>query len=572
MKGIRKYFPILEWLPQYKKQQLQGDLFAGVTVGVMLIPQGMAYALIAGLPPVYGLYASLVPQVIYAILGTSRQLSVAPVAMDSLLVASGVAVLATEGTEAYIHFAILLAFFMGAFQFLLGGARLGFITNLLSRPVISGFTSAAALIIGMSQLKYLLGVDIVKSNRIYEIVANTASKLDQVNLVPLLVGVLGIILILAVKKVNKKIPGALIVVIIGTLASFGLNLEASGVSIVKEIPEGLPAFTLPDFELGKFGELIPLALTIAVVAFMEAYSVAKALEAKKRDHKVRPNQELIALGASNVIGSFFQAFPVTGGFSRSAVNHQVGANTLLSSIFSAVLIGLTLLFLTPLFYHLPHAILASIIMVAVIGLIDRKYARYLYQTDKVEFLLFLVTFLITLNLGMINGIISGIVFSILILLYKAAYPHVAILGKVKNSKEFRNIDRFDDLQQWENLLIMRVDAPYAFINIQTIKDRVLKEAEQRKGKLTHIILDASSVSHADATAIQEINALTLALKEMGIQLVFTSVIGPVRDAFYKNWSREGIKGQMFLNTNVAVKALTGQEVELLNEHAIQVNV
>jgi len=379
-------------------------------------------------------------------------------------------------------------------------------------------------------------------------------------------------LILVVKKVNKKIPGALIVVIIGTLASFGLNLEASGVSIVKEIPEGLPAFTIPDFELGRFSELIPLALTIAVVAFMEAYSVAKALEAKKRDHKVMPNQELIALGLSNVVGSFFQAFPVTGGFSRSAVNHQVGANTLLSSVFSAILIGLTLLFLTPLFYHLPHAILASIIMVAVIGLIDRKYARYLYQTDKVEFLLFLVTFLITLNLGMINGIVSGIVFSILILLYKAAYPHVAILGKVENSKEFRNIDRFDNLEQWDNLLIMRVDAPYAFINIQTIKERVLKEAEKRKGKLTHIILDASSVSHADATAIQEINALTLALREMDIQLVFTSVIGPVRDAFYKNWSREGTKGQMFLNTNVAVKALTGQEVELLNEHAVQVNV
>ncbi|MCE7990399.1 MAG: sulfate permease [Roseivirga sp.] len=572
MKSIRKYFPILEWLPQYKKHQLQGDLFAGITVGVMLIPQGMAYALIAGLPPVYGLYASLVPQLIYAMLGTSRQLSVAPVAMDSLLVASGVAVLATEGTEAYIHFAILLAFFMGAFQLLLGGVRLGFITNLLSRPVISGFTSAAALIIGLSQLKYLLGVDIIKSNRVYEIVANTVDKLGEVNIAPLLIGLLGIIIILLTKRISKKIPGALIVVILGTIASYGLNLHAFGVSIVKEIPGGLPAFIIPDFKLGSFGELIPLALTIAVVAFMEAYSVSKALEAKKRDHKVMPNQELIALGVSNLVGSFFQSFPVTGGFSRSAVNHQVGANTLLSSVFSVLLIGLTLLFLTPLFYHLPHAVLASIIMVAVIGLVDRKYARYLYQTDKVEFLLFIVTFLITLNLGMINGIVSGIVFSILILLYKAAYPHVAILGKVENSKEFRNIERFDNLQQWDNLLIMRVDTPYAFINIQTIKDRVLKEAELRKEKLTHIILDASSVSHVDATAIQEINALTLTLKEMGIQLVFTSVIGPVRDAFHKNWSREGTQGQMFLNTNVAVKALTGQEVELLNEHVVQVNV
>lgn len=571
MKGIKSYIPILQWLPNYKREQLNGDLFAGLTVGIMLIPQGMAYALIAGLPPVYGLYASIVPQIIYAILGTSRQLSVAPVAMDSLLVASGVSVLAMEGTDAYISFAILLAFFMGVSQFLLGTFKLGFITNLLSKPVISGFTSAAALIIGLNQLKYLIGVDIEKSNRVYEIVVNAFSKLDQTHLVTLVIGIGGIALIKGVKKINGKIPGALLAVVFGTLIVYFMGLDSKGVSIVKEIPEGLPPFKLPDFSLGQFAELIPLALTISVVAFMEAFSVAKALEAKKRDYKVIPNQELLALGASNIVGSLFQSYPVTGGFSRSAVNFQAGANTPLSSIISAILVGLTLIFLTPLFYHLPHAILASVIMVAIVGLIDISYVRYLWSKDKIEFALLSVTFLVTLNFSMVPGIVSGIVFSILILMYRAAYPHVALLGKVKSTTEFRNLSRFEDLKTWEELLIIRVDAPYAFINIQTIKERIVKEADLRKGGLKYVVLDASSVSYVDATAIDGLKELIIELKELGVQLVMSSVLGPVRDSFHKNGIFEEMNGNMFLNSDEAVKALIGKQVDFYPEHVNQVN-
>jgi len=572
MKGIKSYLPILQWLPNYKKEDLNGDLFAGLTVGIMLIPQGMAYALIAGLPPVYGLYASIVPQLIYAILGTSRQLSVAPVAMDSLLVASGISVLAMEGTDAYISFAILLAFFMGLSQFLLGTFKMGFITNLLSKPVISGFTSAAALIIGLNQLKYLIGVDIEKSNKVYEIVVNAFSKLDQTHLVTLLIGIAGIALIKGVKKINNKIPGALLAVVFGTLLVYFMGLDDNGVSIVKEIPEGLPAFKLPDFSLGQFAELIPLALTISVVAFMEAFSVAKALEAKKRNYKVIPNQELLALGASNIVGSLFQSYPVTGGFSRSAVNYEAGANTPLSSIISAVLVALTLIFLTPLFYHLPHAILAAVIMVAIVGLIDISYVRYLWKKDKVEFLLLMVTFMVTLNFSMVPGIVSGIVFSILILMFKAAYPHVALLGKVKETQEFRNLERFDNLKTWDNLLIIRVDAPYAFINIQTIKERIIKEADDKKGELKYVVLDASSVNYVDATAIDGLKELITELEEMGVQLVMSSVIGPVRDSFHKNGIFEEMNGNMFLNTNEAVKALIGKQVDFYPDHVNQVNL
>ncbi|MDF9798816.1 SulP family sulfate permease [Catalinimonas alkaloidigena] len=572
MKLIQKVLPITNWLPAYKNEYLKGDIFAGITVGIMLIPQGMAYALIAGLPPVYGLYASIVPQIIYAIFGTSRQLSVAPVAMDSLLVAAGVSVLATQGTDAYIGFAILLAFFMGAFQLLLGVLRLGFITNLLSKPVISGFTSAAALIIGLNQLKYLLGIELVKSNRVYEILWSAIQQIDHIHWFTLLIGIAGIALIKGAKKIHKNIPGALVAVVFGTLLVYFMQLNEAGVSIVKTIPEGLPAFQLPNLSLGKLGEIVPLALTISVVAFMEAYSVAKAIEAKKRDYKVLPNQELVALGAANVVGSLFQAYPVTGGFSRSAVNYQSGANTPIASIISAALVALTLMFLTPLFYYLPEAILASVIMVAVAGLIDISYARKLWKDSKMEFLLLLATFLVTLNFSMVPGIVTGVVLSILVLLYKAAYPHIARLGRVKGYHEFRNITRFKELEVWENLLILRVDAPLTFINIQYFKEYVENAIQDSEGKIDTVILDAGPISHLDATASLGLKELLEFLKEKDIRFVLCDLIGPVRDTLHRTGLIDFIgKDNIFFDLNEAVRFITTQEGEGHKEYALQSN-
>ncbi|WP_268121834.1 SulP family inorganic anion transporter [Roseivirga pacifica] len=556
---MKQFLPILSWLPNYKKADLSGDVFAGITVGIMLIPQGMAYALIAGLPPVYGLYASVVPQIIYAIFGTSRQLSVAPVAMDSLLVATGVSVMATEGSEAYVTYAIMLAFFMGVAQFLLGAIRMGFITNLLAKPVISGFTSAAALIIGLNQLKYLLGVNLEKSNQVHRIIIDAFGKVGDTHIVTLLLGVAGIILIKGIKKVNPKIPSALVAVVAGILVVLVFGLHNTGVSIVREVPEGLPAMILPDLSMETIEKLLPLSLTIAVVAFMEAFSVAKAIEAKRRDYKVNPNQELIALGAANIVGSLFQSYPVTGGFSRSAVNNQAGANTPLASIISAVLVALTLLFLTPLFYHLPHAILAAIIMVAVSGLVDLTYAKTLWKTNKIEFALLLATFLITLQFSMVPGIVSGIILSILILLFKAANPHMAILGRVQGVGEFRNVKRFKDLELWEEVFVIRVDAPFAFVNIQTIKDRILNEALSKKG-LKYVVIDAGSVAYIDATAVAGLRDLMESLEQKQIKVLFAEVIGPVRDAFYRNdLVPENSEEFFFLTTDNAVNfAVSGQ--------------
>ncbi|WP_089355813.1 SulP family inorganic anion transporter [Ekhidna lutea] len=570
--SIKHYFPILQWLPSYKKAQLSGDLFAGATVGIMLIPQGMAYALIAGLPPVYGLYASIVPQVIYAILGTSRQLAVGPVAMDSLLVAAGVSVLATEGTDTYIAFAILLAFFMGAFQFLLGIFRLGFITNLLSKPVISGFTSAAALIIGFNQLKYLLGTDIVKSNRFYEVIINALDKIDETHLFTLLIGVGGIVVIKSLKRIHKNVPGALIAVVLGTFVVYFLSLEEAGVSILQTIPDGLPAFTIPDFSLGRFGEVLPLAFTISVVAFMEAFSVAKAVEAKKRDYKVIPNQELIGLGAANLIGSLFQSYPVTGGFSRTAVNQQAGANTPLAAIISAALVALTLIFLTPLFYYLPHAILAAIIMVAVSNLFDWGYAKKLWHDSKKEFLVLLFTFLVTLNIGMVIGIVTGIILSILLFLYRSAYPHIARLGRIKGHHEFRNITRFHDLETWEELAILRIDAPLSFINIQEIREYI-QHLISADSKIREIIIDAGPVSHLDATAADGLHDILDELNQKGVRLVLCDIIGPVRDTMKQTGLTKVIgKKNLFLSLSEAVENALTNAKDPYKKVTLQTNI
>ncbi len=539
MRQLRKFFPVLQWLPYYRRAHLNGDLSAGFTVGVLLIPQGMAYALIAGLPPVYGLYAAIVPQIIYAIFGTSRQLSVAPVAMDSLLVAAGVSVMATEGTDTYIAFAILLAFFMGLFQLLLGVFRMGFITNLLSKPVISGFTSAAALIIGLNQLKYLLGIDIAKSNRVHEIIWNTLQRAEEVHWLTLLIGVGGIVLIRGLKQINHKLPGALAAVALGIILVYGLKMHEAGVEIVKNIPQGLPALKLPEFSLGQWGELIPLALTISVVAFMEAYSVSKAIETHRKDHQVDANQELIGLGAANLIGSLFQAYPVTGGFSRSAVNLESGANTPLASIISAMLIVITLLFLTPLFYYLPTAILASVIMVAIANLVDVKYTIRLLKEDKMAFSLLAITFLVTISFSMVPGIITGVVLSILILLYHMAYPHIAVLGRIKGQKVYRNVKRFSDLEVWKDKLIMRVDAPVTFINIQYIRDYIIREIDGNP-QIKQVVIDASAISHVDATAVQGIIDLIKALKDRDIRFLIAEVVGPVRDSMFKTRLMEEI--------------------------------
>ncbi|RMG24507.1 MAG: solute carrier 26 family protein [Bacteroidetes bacterium] len=561
--NIKQFFPVLDWLPHYQKRQLEGDLAAGLTVGVMLIPQGMAYAMIAGLPPIYGLYAATVPLIIYALLGTSRQLAVGPVAMVSLLTAAGVSTLAETGSETYIALAITLAFLVGMTQFLLGAFRLGFLVNFLSHPVISGFTSAAALIIGLSQLKHLLGIDIPRSHHIHEILLNAIEGAGDINPYTLAIGLGGILLILGIKKWKPSIPAPLLAVIFGILAVWGLGLTEQGVKIVGKVPQGLPAFSMPVWDLSTLESLIPIALTIALVSFMESIAVAKAIQAKHKNYKVDSNQELIALGLANVGGSFFQSYPVTGGFSRTAVNDQAGAQTGLAAIISAGLILLTLLFLTPLFYYLPKAILASVIMVAVFGLIDWKEVRYLWKTDRTDFWMLLITFVATLSLGIEQGIGIGVLLSLAMVIYRTTRPHVAELGQIPGTHFYRNVGRFDEVVKRDDLLILRFDAQLYFANISYFRDK-LEELMAKKGKaLKYVILNADSINKMDSSAIHALAEVWEELNTQGIQLYLSGVKGPVRDALHRAGLIQKIgQDHFFLSVQEAVDAIdAGKEAD-----------
>ncbi|MBM72139.1 MAG: sodium-independent anion transporter [Crocinitomicaceae bacterium] len=415
---LKKILPIIKWVPHYSTENLKADLPAGLTVGVMLIPQGMAYAIIAGLPVEYGLYAALIPQIIYALTGTSRQLAVGPVAMDSLLVAAGLSAITTIGSDNYIGMAILLAFMMGCLLLIMGILRAGFLVNVLTKPIISGFTSAAALIIAANQISNLSGIPIERNTQIQYIAIEGVKYLNQFNKPTLIIGLstISLITILSKIKFKIKIPIALITLVLGIICVNRFNLQTEGVKIVGTIPSGLPSFKTPLDHIGNAVKLIPIAFTLALVAFMEAFSVSKALS-EKHGYTIDPNQELRALGISNIIGSFFQSYPTTGGFSRTAVNDQAGASTPLSSLFAASLIALTLLFFTPLFYHLPLSVLAAIIITAVLSLFDFKFAVKLWETKRLEAMLLISTFGTTLFIGMVEGIIVGIVLSIALIFF-----------------------------------------------------------------------------------------------------------------------------------------------------------
>jgi sulfate permease, SulP family len=550
---LKKFIPLLQWLPRYKKSYFSGDLSAGLTVGVMLVPQGMAYAMIAGLPPVFGLYAALIPQVVYALLGTSRQLAVGPVAMDSLLVASGLGALALSGIEEYIAMALFLSLFMGTIQFILGLFRMGFLVNFLSKPVISGFTSAAAIIIGLSQLKHILGTSIERSNQVHILLKNALLNIDTTHWITVGIGLTAILIIKLSKKINPRIPAALIVVFLGVLIVYFLNLNEQGVKIVGEVPSGLPSPKLPTVDGSRISELFPIALTLALIAFMEAISVAKAIEEKHSDYEVDPNQELIALGASNIIGAVFQSYPTTGGFSRTAVNDQAGAKTGVAPLISALVVGLTLLFLTPLFYYLPNAVLAAIIMVAVFGLIDLNYPLQLYKNQKDEFILLLVTFFITLGVGIKEGILLGVLSSLILLVYRTSKPHIAVLGRIRNTHYFKNVLRFpDDTETFKEFLVLRFDAQLYFGNKEYFKKELLKQLEQNGKETQYIILNAEAISYIDSSAVFMLRQLINHLKRQNVRLIIAGSIGPTRDILYKTQLIDDIgKENLFVKTNEA---------------------
>ena len=512
---------------------LWGDAVSGITAGVLAIAQGMAYAMIAGLPPVFGLYAALTPQIIYVLMGTSRQLSIGPVAMDSLIVAAGIGTLNIIGVEEYIAVAVFLALFVGVIQVLLGTLKLGFLVNFLSKPVLSGFTSAAAIIIGLSQLKHLFRVEMAQSNKIHIVLQEVVSNISETHFLSFGLGVGGMILIKLFQKINKKIPAILVVVSLGTLVLYLTQGQLNGIRIVGTIPVGLPNLSVPSFDKNQFVDLIPIAITLAVVGFTEAISIAKSIEERHTEYEVDPNQELIAIGSGNIIGSFAQSYPSTASFSRSAIQDQGGAQSGIASLFSAGLVLLTLLFLTPLFYYLPIPILASIIMVSIFGLVDLKYPRQLWKKNKEECFAFLITFVITMSIGIPQGILFGVLLSLLTMIYRTSRPHIAILGRIKNTEYYKNINRFQkDIEVDSRILILRFDAQLFFGNQDYFKKELQKQVVLKGEKLELIIINAEAINYIDSSAMNMLEKVCGDLKKAGLNIMIVGAIGPIRDIIF----------------------------------------
>lgn len=551
---IKAIFPIGTALSGYTGEKLRSDLFAGLTVGVMLIPQGMAYAMLAGLPPIYGLYAALLPIFVYGLFGSSRQLAVGPVAMDSLLTAASVGVFAQAGTESYIALALLLAFMAGAVQFGFGLFKLGFIVNFLSHPVISGFTSAAALIIAFSQFKHLFGIPLKSSPYIHKIAIQLFDQVSSTNLFALGIGLGAMLIIYSLKKWHRMIPAQLVAVIIGILAVWLLDLHEYGIAIVGEVPSGLPHFSWHNFDMSAMQNLLPAALTIALISFMESYAISKSVQARHKDYDIDANRELRALGLANMTGSLFQAFPISGGFSRTAVNDQAGAKTQLASLISAALIALTLLFLTSLFYFLPNAILASVIILAVMGLVDIKEAKYLWKSDRTDFWMMSVSFGATLAFGIVQGIGIGIVLSLLVMIYKSSKPHFAELAEIPGTGIYRNIERFSELKPSDGIVVMRFDAPLYFANADYFKTKVQELVDAKQTKAKRLVLNFDAVNDIDSTALHMLEELWKDLKSQGIEIRFSGIIGPVRDAMQSSGLTERIgAANFFIRVDEAVK-------------------
>lgn len=538
-----------------------------------MIPQGMAYAWIAGLPPEYGLYASLVPTFIYSLLGTARFLSVGPVAMDSLILSTSIMAMGVNSPEAYIGLAILLAFMVGGLQILMGVAKLGFIVNFLSRPVIVGFTSAAAIIIAFNQFKYILGVEVPRNIQVHLLAKDLYNSLDQLDVFTVVCGLFAITFSLVIRFINRKIPWALILLVLGTVLVYSSSYFQQ-LSYVGDIPAGLPEIGAPTFNWEDMKSLLPAAIALAIVGFTEAISIAKANEEKAQDVSHRADQELIAIGSANMIGSFFSSFIVTASYSRSAVAQNVGNKTHLAHLISSIVILVTLLFLTDWFFYLPEVVLATIIIVAVSGLVAVRPAINWWKTDKKEFLLYLTALVTTLTVGIMEGIVVGVVMSLLMLIYRATKPHLAVVGRIEGEDHlYRNVDRFDNVLVDPEILIVRFDESLFYANIGYFREKLIELEKQREVAIETIIIDGSGINSVDATAIYELKRMLTYYRKREIKVMFAELKGPVRDSFKKNRIYH-LCGEenFFVSVENAVAHCKGADYDSLNNIARQANL
>ncbi len=565
--------PILDWGRRYDRDTLVSDGVAALIVTVMLIPQSLAYALLAGLPPEVGLYASVAPLLLYALFGTSRALAVGPVAVVSLMTAAAVGEHAAPGSAAYWPVAITLAFLSGAMLLAMGLLRLGFVANFLSHPVISGFISASGLLIAASQLKTLMGVQ-ADGHNLVDLLAALVRQAPNTHLLTLAIGVLATAFLFWVRKGLKPLlrgwglgprladiltkAGPVAAIAVTTGLTWALDWQAQGVKIVGSIPQGLPPFTLPSFDPALWRELAVPALLISVVGFVESVSVGQTLAAKRRQ-RIEPDQELVALGASNLGAAFTGGFPVTGGFSRSVVNFDAGAQTPAAGIYTAAGILLATLLLTPVLYHLPQATLAATIIVAVLSLVDLGILKRTWVYAKPDFIAVAATLLATLGLGVETGLVVGVSISLALYLHRTSRPHIATVGLVPGTEHFRNVLRHA-VQVDPAILSLRVDESLYFANARALEDHV-NDAMAAQPGLRHVVLQCSAINAIDASALESLEAIAHRLRDAGLQLHLSEVKGPVMDRLARTDFLQHLPGQVFLTQYQAWTALRGSSAD-----------
>lgn len=563
----QRYLPILVWGRTYDRGTLSSDLIAAVIVTLMLIPQSLAYALLAGLPPVVGLYASILPLIAYAIFGTSRTLSVGPVAVVSLMTAAVAGKVAAGGTAEYLAATIALAALSGIMLTAMGLLRLGFLANLLSHPVVSGFITASGIIIAASQLKHLLGVK-AEGETLVEIVLSLASHIGETNLVTLAIGAGATAFLVWVRKGLKPTliklglkegaagvatkAGPVLAIVVTTAAVALLGLDERGVRTVGDIPVGLPPFALPSFDAGLWSELLVGAAFISIIGFVESVSVAQTLAAKRRQ-RIDPDQELVALGSSNLASSLSGGFPVTGGFSRSVVNFDAGAATPAAGAFTAIGIALATVFLTPLLFYLPLATLSATIIVAVLTLVDLHKPVELWRYSKRDFIAITATILVTLVDGVETGVLVGVIASLALFVWHSSLPHAAVVGQVPNTEHFRNVRRHKVLCD-PQVLTIRVDESLTYLNSRWLEEFVLSEIADNP-EVKHLVLMCSAVNFIDASGLEVLEALNERLGDAGVTMHLSEVKGPVTDRLSRTHFLYKLSGKIFLTQFDAFRTL-----------------
>ena len=564
---LARYLPILDWGRRYDRQALSNDMIAAVIVTIMLIPQSLAYALLAGLPPEMGLYASIVPIILYAVFGTSRALAVGPVAVVSLMTAAAIGEIAEAGTAGYAIAALTLAGLSGAILLAMGVFKLGFLANFLSHPVIAGFITASGVIIAASQLKHILGVP-AAGHTLLELVESLWRLLPETNLHTLVIGGAATAFLFWVRKGLKPLlrrlglsagaadiaakAGPVAAVVVTTAAVWLFGLDARGVAIVGAVPQSLPPLTMPSFDLDLIRTLAVPALLISVIGFVESISVAQTLAAKKRQ-RIDPDQELIGLGAANMGAAFTGGFPVTGGFSRSVVNYDAGAETPAAGAYTAVGLAVAALLLTPLIFFLPKATLAATIIVAVLSLVDFSILTRTWTYSKADFTAVAATILLTLAMGVEVGVSAGVILSIALYLYKTSRPHIAEVGLIPGAQHFRNIKRYDVLTHPE-VVTLRVDESLYFANARFLEDYILNRVTGDV-RLKHVVLMFSAVNEVDMSALESLEAINQRLKSMGLKLHLSKVKGPVMDRLKRAHFLDELTGNVYLSQYEAMMDL-----------------